>query len=49
MTQELWSGIDTNFTGCLNIVKAVFEDMAESNYGRVFNISSINEQKEHFG
>lgn len=50
LTQEAWSDvIDTNLTGCFNMVKAVFPGMRERGWGRIVNIGSINGQAGQFG
>jgi acetoacetyl-CoA reductase len=41
--------IDTNLGGCFNMAKAVFDGMAERNYGRIVNIGSINGQAGQYG
>lgn len=50
LTPEAWSDvIDTNLTGCFNMVKAVFPGMRERQWGRIVNIGSINGQAGQFG
>ena len=42
MTPEQWqSVIDVNLTGVFNCTKAVFPYMAENNFGRILNASSV--------
>ncbi len=50
LTPQAWSDvIDTNLTGCFNMVKAVFPGMRERSWGRIVNIGSINGQAGQFG
>ncbi|MDQ5921091.1 MAG: acetoacetyl-CoA reductase [Pseudomonadota bacterium] len=50
MSQEAWQAvIDTNLTSLFNMTKQVLDDMLESGFGRIINISSINGQKGQFG
>ena len=50
LTPQAWSDvIDTNLTGCFNMVKAVFPGMRERAWGRIVNIGSINGQAGQFG
>ena len=41
--------ISTNLNSCFNISKCVLDDMRESGFGRIINISSINGQKGQAG
>ena len=50
LTPQAWSDvIDTNLSGCFNMVKAVFPGMRERGWGRIVNIGSINGQAGQFG
>ncbi|MBY0380075.1 MAG: SDR family oxidoreductase, partial [Burkholderiales bacterium] len=50
MSKESWEVvISTNLTSMFNMTKQVLNDMLESNWGRIINISSINGQKGQFG
>ena len=50
LTPQAWSDvIDTNLTGCFNMVKAVFPGMRERKWGRIVNVGSINGQAGQFG
>lgn len=50
MTLDDWrSVIDTNLNSLFNVTKQVIEGMAERQWGRIINISSVNGQKGQFG
>jgi len=50
MTPDQWDVvIDTNLNSVFNTCRSVIEDMLESSYGRIINISSINGRKGQFG
>ncbi len=50
MTRADWDAvIETNLTSLFNVTKQVIDDMAEKNWGRVINISSVNGNKGQFG
>lgn len=50
MTVEDWDAvISTNLTSLFNVTKQVIDGMVERGWGRIINISSVNEQKGQFG
>jgi len=50
MDLEAWNTvINTNLDSVFNMTKQVIEGMAERNWGRVINVSSVNGQKGAFG
>lgn len=50
MSPEQWREvIDCNLNSVFNTCRCVIEDMLESGYGRIINISSINGRKGQFG
>ena len=50
MTRADWDAvIETNLTSLFNVTKQVIDDMVESGWGRVINISSVNGEKGQFG
>jgi len=50
MSREAWSEVlDTNVSGCFNMVKAVLPGMRDRNWGRIVNVGSINGQAGQFG
>jgi acetoacetyl-CoA reductase len=50
MSQDDWRAvIDTNLNSLFNVTKQVLENMAERQWGRIINISSVNGQKGQFG
>lgn len=50
MSRNDWSDVlDTNVSGCFNMVKAVLPGMRERGWGRIVNIGSINGQAGQFG
>ncbi|HLR30218.1 MAG TPA: beta-ketoacyl-ACP reductase [Paenalcaligenes sp.] len=50
MSVEQWQDvINTNLNSLFNVTKQVIDQMAETGWGRVVNISSINGQKGQFG
>ena len=50
MTRVDWDAvIETNLTSLFNVTKQVIDDMIESGWGRVINISSVNGEKGQFG
>lgn len=50
MEKSNWDAvIQTNLTGAFNMTKQVFDKMAQSGWGRVINIASVNGQKGQFG
>ncbi len=50
MTRADWDAvIQTNLTSLFNVTKQVIDDMAESGWGRIINISSVNGEKGQFG
>ena len=50
MSRNDWSEVlDTNVSGCFNMVKAVLPGMRERGWGRIVNIGSINGQAGQFG
>lgn len=50
MEPENWLAvINTNLNSVFNVTKAALDDMLESGFGRIVNISSVNGQKGQFG
>jgi acetoacetyl-CoA reductase len=50
MAREAWTDVlETNVSGCFNMVKAVLPGMRERGWGRTVNIGSINGQAGQFG
>jgi acetoacetyl-CoA reductase len=50
MSREAWTEVlDTNVSGCFNMVKAVLPGMRDRGWGRIVNIGSINGQAGQFG
>lgn len=50
MNQDDWRAVmDTNLNSLFNVTKQVIDGMAERNWGRIINISSVNGQKGQFG
>ena len=50
MTRADWDAvIETNLTSLFNVTKQVIDDMVESGWGRIVNISSVNGEKGQFG
>ena len=50
MTRADWDAvIETNLTSLFNVTKQVIDDMVETGWGRVVNISSVNGEKGQFG
>jgi acetoacetyl-CoA reductase len=50
MSKDDWDAvIDTNLNSLFNVTKQVIDDMVESGFGRIVNISSVNGQKGQFG
>ena len=50
MSRADWDAvIETNLTSLFNVTKQVIDDMIESGWGRVINISSVNGEKGQFG
>jgi len=50
MSLEDWRAVmDTNLNSLFNVTKQVIEDMVDSQWGRIINISSVNGQKGQFG
>ena len=50
MDQEAWHAVlTTNLDSVFNMTKPVIDGMAERNWGRVINVSSVNGQKGAFG
>jgi len=50
MTRADWDAvIETNLTSLFNVTKQVIDDMVESGWGRIINISSVNGEKGQFG
>lgn len=50
MDLEQWREvIDTNLNSLFNVTKQVIDHMADSGWGRIINISSVNGQKGQFG
>lgn len=50
MDRDAWHDVlNTNVTGCFNMVKAVLPGMRERGWGRIVNIGSINGQAGQFG
>jgi acetoacetyl-CoA reductase len=50
MSQDDWRAVmDTNLNSLFNVTKQVIEGMADTGWGRIVNISSVNGQKGQFG
>lgn len=50
MEPDMWNEvIQTDLTGIYNVTKQFVGDMADNNFGRIINISSVNGQKGQFG
>ena len=50
MTRDDWDAvIETNLNSLFNVTKQVIDDMVESGWGRIINISSVNGEKGQFG
>ncbi|RDE19732.1 acetoacetyl-CoA reductase [Motiliproteus coralliicola] len=50
MSWDQWHAvINTNLDSAFNMTRPVFEDMLNSGFGRVINISSVNGEKGQFG
>ena len=50
MDQDAWHAVlTTNLDSVFNMTKQVIDGMAERNWGRVINVSSVNGQKGAFG
>lgn len=50
MEEAHWSAvIDVNLSSVFNVTRNVWEDMLESGFGRIVNISSVNGQRGQFG
>lgn len=50
MTPEMWHDvIDIDLNGIYNVTKHFIDHMADSKFGRIVNISSVNGQKGQFG
>jgi len=50
MTPDAWKAvIDTNLNSLFNVTKQLIDGMADNNWGRIINISSVNGQKGQFG
>ena len=50
MTRQMWDEVmHTNLGGCFNMAKAVFDGMAQRNFGRIVNIGSLNGQAGQYG
>jgi acetoacetyl-CoA reductase len=50
MEPEMWNlVIQIDLTGVYNVTKQFIDDMADNEFGRIINISSVNGQKGQFG
>ena len=50
MSADDWRAVmDTNLNSLFNVTKQVIDGMADSGFGRIVNISSVNGQKGQFG
>jgi len=50
MSRDDWRAVmDTNLNSLFNVTKQVIDGMADTGWGRIINISSVNGQKGQFG